>query len=289
MRILYLLCSIIGLATTYSCNPANKIPLISGSQPSETYHPGRFVWIDLAARDVEVSKRFYGNVLGWTFETIGKGQQSYSIARNQGTPVAGIFPADLQSAKASSGEWIASYSVQDVAAATKMATENGASVIRPAADMAGRGMVSVIKDPQGAIIALLHAKGGDPAITLAPENGWLGMELWTNEINSSLLFYQKMSPYEQEIKQPLTAKAPYVLLKKEGKYAAGVIRNPVESVRAHWVPYFRVKDVKSAMEAVHQNGGKILLAPDPAIRNGSVGIALDPNGAPFALQQYEPK
>jgi predicted enzyme related to lactoylglutathione lyase len=114
------------------------------------------------------------------------------------------------------------------------------------------------------------------------------MELWTNEMEASLKFYQEMGAYQQEVVQPLSSKAPYVLLKKDGKYAAGVIKNPVAASRAHWVPYFRVADVKVAMEAVHQNGGKILLAPDPAIRNGSVGIALDPSGAPFALQQYQP-
>jgi len=275
---------ILGLA---ACNPAKQIPPISGAEKTGTYTPGRFVWVDLAAKDVDVSKRFYGRVLNWTFETIGKGTKTYTIARHEGKAIAGIFPADLGNSQAS-GEWIASYSVEDVAAATKLATDNGAKVIRAAAEMPGRGMVSVIGDPQGAIVALLHASGGDPKVQIANVNEWLGMELWTNDMEPSLKFYQNMSPYQQEIVQPLSAKAPYVLLKKDGKYAAGVIKNPVASSRAHWVPYFRVADVKFAMEQVHQSGGKILLAPDPAIRNGTVGIALDPSGAPFALQQYQP-
>jgi hypothetical protein len=38
--------------------------------PAAQHLPGKFVWADLVAPDVEAARRFYGKLYGWSFRTI---------------------------------------------------------------------------------------------------------------------------------------------------------------------------------------------------------------------------
>src|SRR5215510_8485289 len=42
---------------------------------------GRFVWHDLLTKDVNAAKRFYGELFGWRFEDIRRGDRPYVLAR----------------------------------------------------------------------------------------------------------------------------------------------------------------------------------------------------------------
>jgi len=52
---------------------------------------GKFVWFDLATFEIEKEKEFYGSVFGWTFHTISKTNDQYTIINNGKRNVAGIF------------------------------------------------------------------------------------------------------------------------------------------------------------------------------------------------------
>ena len=56
---------------------------------------GHFHWNELLTRDAERSKRFYGDVIGWTFEAMPTPDgATYWIASMGGQPVAGLFPTN---------------------------------------------------------------------------------------------------------------------------------------------------------------------------------------------------
>ena len=55
--------------------------------PAMIAQPGMPVWLDLASTDAAKSEKFYGELLGWEFESLADG---YSVAKKQGMPVAGI-------------------------------------------------------------------------------------------------------------------------------------------------------------------------------------------------------
>ena len=57
------------------------------------YTPGTFSWIDLTTPDQAASKRFYGELLGWSFQDLPVGEGAYySMAVIDGQPVAAIAP-----------------------------------------------------------------------------------------------------------------------------------------------------------------------------------------------------
>ena len=62
------------------------------------------------------------------------------------------------------------------------------------------------------------------------------------------------------------------------------MKNPVEDMRSAWLPYIRVEDVNSLSQKAASMGAVVMLEPSPEIRNNSVAIIQDPNGAPFAVQ-----
>jgi len=46
--------------------------------------PGKVVWADLVTPDIAAAERFYGALLGWTFQTIHTGASDYAVAMIDG-------------------------------------------------------------------------------------------------------------------------------------------------------------------------------------------------------------
>ncbi|AFD08991.1 VOC family protein [Solitalea canadensis] len=268
----------------FGCHSQHSLPPIS-KEPTNLYTPGRFVWHDLVTPDVAKAKQFYGAVFGWTFETSGSGDTEYTLIKRSGNTIGGIFPIP-KDVKVTSGEWVASMSVSDVAKAVNLTTSNGGKVLRGVKDIDGRGKMALVADPQGGILAYMRATGGDPLIKSPEINDWLGMELWTNNPEASKSFYKQVIGYEaEEIKD---SSVPFTAFKKDGMIYAALLKNPSKDVRTHWMPYIRVENVSAMVDKAKAAGATIMLTPSPTIRNSTVAIILDPSRAPIVLQEFTP-
>ncbi|MCO4292881.1 VOC family protein [Solitalea sp. MAHUQ-68] len=268
-----------------SCQQKFNVPPVS-KEPTNVYTPGRFVWHDLVTPDVEQSKKFYGEVFGWNFETIGSGETSYTVIKKGDEDIGGIFPIP-SSSKVNTGEWVASLSVNNINEAVNQTVLAGGKILRGVKELNGRGKTALVSDPQGGILAYIKAIGGDPVIKKPELNSWLGMELWTNNVEESKSFYRSLVGYETEdIKE---TKMQFTAFTKQGKICAAILKNPVANVRTHWMPYIRVENVVSTLDKAKAAGATILLAPSPEVRNSSVAIILDPQRAPLVLQEFTPQ
>ena len=74
------------------------------------------------------------------------------------------------------------------------------------------------------------------------------------------------------------------MLKSKGQKLCGIMGNPVEKMRSAWLPYIKVKNVEEVSAKAESMGAVLMLEPRDDIRDGSVAIIQDPNGAPFAVQ-----
>jgi predicted enzyme related to lactoylglutathione lyase len=270
-----------GLMFLSSCK-SNNAPAIVSSATNQ-YRNGEVVWRELVTPNPKAAAAFYNALLGWTIEPVSGASEGYMLIRQGGTPIGGIIqmPATVRNA---GGEWICSLSVSDVDAMAKSAQTNGATVLVQPIDVSGRGRSAVVRDPLGAPFALLHSATGDPASTTASDNGWLWTELWSTNVASSLDFYTKALGATVERKRD--GDREYTLLKAGDKEVAGVVKNPVENIRAHWVNYIKVSDPAAMVEKAAGLGAKVILKPTAAVRNGTLGLILDPTGAPVALQKW---
>ncbi|NTV84682.1 MAG: VOC family protein [Bacteroidales bacterium] len=254
------------------------------SPPTEIHHPGKFVWYDLLTDKVPEVKKFYGELFGWEYEGEAKANAPYTLIKYQGKPIGGIIYTDLKK-ELNESQWISYLSVPDVDQAFKFTGSEGGIQYRQPWELADRGRVAVVADPQGALFVLFRAKGGDPADRQPEMNEWLWTELLTTDPQAAVDFYDELVGFEHETTE-ITENHQYYVLKKDTRPRAGVVKNPWETIPPNWLPYVRVEDPAKLVEKVESLGGKVILAPREDIRKGSVALIADPSGAAVALQRW---
>lgn len=117
---------------------------------------GAFSWVELLTTDVPAAQRFYGELLGWTMDSMpmeGAGQE-YLLLK-AGDHTAGgmmMMPAQAQGVPP---HWGVHVTVDDVDAAAAKATELGGKIIVPPTDIPKVGRFSTLQDPQGAVFSVI--------------------------------------------------------------------------------------------------------------------------------------
>jgi len=265
------------LSLALSCTKV-EYPSLS-STDSIQYNHGQIVWHDLITPNPNQAMDFYTNLFGWTYKSLGTDDMAYHVIYNGDQAIGGIIPLNVTTHP--SGEWLSAVSVPDVDKAVAFNTQKGGKTLFKPSNFKGRGRSALVQDPQGAYISFIHSESGDPEFQVR-DNSWLWNELWTNDIESSLTYYKGIAPYaSEEIKE---GKVPYFMLKSGDQKLCGVMKNPVDKMRSAWLPYIKVNDVKSVSSKAASLGAELMLEPQDMVRDGSVAIIQDPNGAPFAVQ-----
>ncbi len=289
-RILFISLVLIGvwlLLFMQSCTSAKLVVPPITKEPSRVFLDGKFVWHDLLTYDVEAVKKFYGELFGWTFDN--SESPDYTVILREGVPIGGIVYVKELEKKHFPAQWMSYLSVPNVDKAVEMVKARGGAVLRGPWDIKKRGRMAIVRDPQGALLALLHSATGDPLDREPGNFEWLWNENLTTNVEAAVSFYKELVGYESEVvTDPKISgvKVDYFVLKKEGKARAGITRVPWEGVRPNWLPYIKVEDPKLLMTAVKSLGGKIYLAPTEEVRGGSVALIADPTGAVVALQKW---
>ena len=111
---------------------------------------GHFHWNELVARDVEKAKKFYGDIIGWTFDGMPMPDGTYWVAKMGDQPVGGLFPIAGPQWDGVPEHWMSYLAVDDVDARVKKATAAGAKLMRPAFDIPGVGRIAILTEPGGA-------------------------------------------------------------------------------------------------------------------------------------------
>jgi predicted enzyme related to lactoylglutathione lyase len=111
---------------------------------------GHFHWNELVTRDVEKAKKFYGDIIGWTFDGMPMPDGTYWVAKMGDQPVGGLFPIAGPQWDGVPEHWMSYLAVDDVDARVKRATAAGAKLMRPAFDIPGVGRIAILTEPGGA-------------------------------------------------------------------------------------------------------------------------------------------
>jgi predicted enzyme related to lactoylglutathione lyase len=113
---------------------------------------GVFVWDELGTNDLEASKRFYGDVFGWKARDMGEEYRGYNIFSIGETDLGGLMTLPDSSMPPL---WVPYVGVEDADGTVAKAKELGASVILDPMDVPNVGRLAVLRDPQGAIFAII--------------------------------------------------------------------------------------------------------------------------------------
>jgi predicted enzyme related to lactoylglutathione lyase len=255
--------------------------------PSEEHHVGKVVFVELVTPDLAASKRFYGELLGWSFRDITAGTAEYAEALLDGRPVAGIFHKALPAGDKRQPAWRSFFAVSDVDAAEKTAVDHGAKLLFGPKSFPERGRQAVLADPQGAIFALLASSSGDPPDVLAAPGEWIWSTLVTSDPDADAAFYQALFGYEV-FDLPARTGARHLLFASEEYARASANSLPAQrpGEHPHWLNHVRVADAEKAAATVTALGGLIIVAPHLDRQGGKVALVADPQGAVFGLMEW---
>jgi len=261
------------------------VPSIT-DDPNHQHLIGKFVWYDLFTHDLNSSSRFYEELFGWSFQETQRGEKTVRTILRNGVPIANAVQIDSQNPDINESQWLSYMSVENVDQASMRVTRQKGTIYVQPKDLPDRGRIAVAIDPQGALFAMVDSSSGDPpdASVSDLENGWMGSELWTTDLEAAIEFYRSIAGYEIQLVE-VSKNVKYHLLLKNEKIRAGAVAISWNDIKPNWVPYIAVAEVVSIARKAESLGGKVLIEPDPAIREGRVAIIADPTDAVFAIQE----
>lgn len=267
-----------------------SLPAITDT-PTGQHDPGRIVWRDLITDEPASSRRFYEELFGWEFESVGNlfnlgGEDVYSLIRHNGRLIGGMVNENrLKNQADDISQWVVLMSVADVDAAAADFRARGGEVLTPPTDVADRGRMAIVVDPQGALLALVQTAGGDPDVHEPGYGDFLWDELWTTDLAAATDFYAGLTGLESN-DRTLGANTAYRTLDRGDRPTLGIMPHPIEDQRPVWVTYIRVQDPAAITARVEALGGTVYLEAQDRPLGGQVALIADPSGAGIALQTW---
>lgn len=114
---------------------------------------GRWLWNELHTPDPAKAVAFYENVLGFSHRSVDMGPDgTYYILSRDGVDRGGVASHLLDGARP---HWLPYVSVDDADATLARAKKHGGSVVFGPHDIEGIGRFGVVKDPTGAVLAVM--------------------------------------------------------------------------------------------------------------------------------------
>jgi uncharacterized protein len=245
---------------------------------------GTVAWVDIQAPDLDTARRFYGELLGWSF--VGGDEpktQNYTTAQIRGRNVAGLAkrPSQSQSPPA----WTVYLATDDVDDIARRATDAGGTVLMPPMDVMEHGRMAVFADPTGAVFGVWQAKQHGGAEVVDEPGGMTWHEVYTRDVTKAREFYARVFGLEQ--KRLDSPSMEYWTLHKGPKTVGGVMQMTEampKDLPAHWITYFAVADVDAAVKKLTVLGGRVM-APPFDTPYGRMAAVFDPFGAGFSIIQ----
>jgi uncharacterized protein len=279
-----LLLSVVWLSTSRAAS--FELPPLNTPASTE-HHVGKVIWVDLVTPDLAAAERFYGGLLGWTFQTIHTGDSDYAVALADGRPVGGLFQKPIPAGEHRQSAWLTFIAVRDVDAAKRMALAHGAKMVSDSKSYPLRGRQAVLSDPEGAVFAILASSSGDAPDFLAAPGEWIWSSLLSRNPGVEAAFYQQVFSYDV-FDLASDDGMEHVILSSDDFARASVNALPGDSARrhAHWLNFIRVDNTVDKVAKVVASGGRVLVEPHVDRHGGQVAVVADPAGAPFGLMEW---
>ena len=263
--------------------------------PTNNRSPGKVVWHDLITSTPAESRRFYEELFGWEFDSIGSAlgfgsNDAYTLIRNNGHLIGGMINANTLRRETSGdiSQWVTLFSVEDISATVATIESEGGEILTPPTNLQQRGQIAVVADSKKALFAILQTRDGDPEDRDAEMNDFLWDELWTTDVPGASTFYSNALgfTYTDENTDDDERDEDYRVFRSGDTPRAGVMINPFKDVTPVWVNYIRVQDPAAITDKVEALGGRILVEAQPRDIGGTVAFIAGPSGAGIAVQTW---
>ena len=253
---------------------------------------GKHVWFELNTTDLKAAEAFYASVAGWVPRDSGIPDLTYTMVGPADHSVGGmmVLTEEMKAGGACPG-WTGYVAVDDVDTAAAKVRHLGGTVFVEPRDIPGVGRFSIISDPQGAVLSLFKgtpSEGQSPPPPPAPGSpghfGW--HELHTTGLDEAWAFYSELFAWRKGETMDMGPNGVYQLFASgaQGDLADGgmALKQP-DAPGPYWLYYINVVHVDASLAAISSGGGQVLMGPHQVPGGSWIVLALDPQGAAFAL------
>jgi len=264
------------------------------------YPPGVPCWVDTLQPDPEAATRFYGDLMGWTFEGPGSMPGDppgrYFVARLRGRDVAGVGSQPSEGAPPTM--WNTYISVESADDTAKKVKAAGGRVVREPFDVLPAGRMAVLADRAGAVFCGWEPRDRQGAQIVTEFGAWAMSSLNTPDPEGAKAFYGAVFGWKAE---PFKMNGGELTLFRVPGYVGGTPEQPVAcDVVAvmmpmkpggpsgggppSWLVAFWVEDADATVDKAKKLGGKVVMPPSDIPRFRQAVVA-DPAGAAFVVSQ----
>jgi len=251
----------------------------------------RFVWHDLNTKDVEGSKKFYGEVFNWKLGASDNGPYLHITAGDE--MIGGIRQMGADEPQPTS--WLGYVVVDDVAATVSSVTSAGGKVYMPTTKMENVGTFAVTADPTGAVFAPWKSARPDEDVermTMPKPFTFCWDELMSTDPAAAGAFYEKVLGWKPR-PVDMGGGMIYTLLDRPGvknakgdpASAGGMMKSPQGVPYSFWLAYVAVDNCDKLCERATRLGAKVTVPPQDIPNVGRFACWLDPQQASIAILQ----
>jgi len=242
-------------------------------------------WVDYGAADLDATKAFYAELLGWEYIGGGAAFGGYLSVTLKGRMAGGMGP---QQDPDDPPRWTTYFAADDAAATAARIKEAGGRVLVEPMAIGPMGTMVIALDPQGNPFGLWQA-GFNTGVQIHNEPGALAWnEAMVDDTAAAKEFYTAVFGFTFDQMSPEVAGegADYATFGTGGNPLGGLGASD-PSMPKGWLTCFSVASTDDTVAAVEAKGGTVTMQPEDT-PFGRFAIVEDPWGAPFEVMQDPP-
>lgn len=241
---------------------------------------GFFCWHDLYTADLDTSKRFYGELLGWSYKVNNDGGMPYWIINNGHCETGGMCTVPE-----SPPVWQAYINVEDLDAVIAKANELDGAIVHGPHQADDVGTMALIKDPHGAMIWAIQLLNVMPAPGIPKASEFCWYSLLTPEMKPAMAFYNALFGWTLQTMDAGGGVTPPII-HNQGVPLAGIqVLEDGMGVPPHWSMAIATDDIEATMAKASELGATTVIPVMPMGTMGLFSSIQDPVGAHISFWQ----
>ncbi|BDH05615.1 VOC family protein [Streptomyces seoulensis] len=238
-------------------------------------------WADAMFTDLEGAKRFYGEVLGWTFGESSSEYGNYTQAYADDKAVAAIVPP--MPGQEGQSQWCLYFASPDAAATAAKIRDNGGEVLMGPMPVSDFGTMVIAREPSGAVFGVWQGDAHEGFEATATPGAYCWAEVLTREPEKTDAFLSGVFPYR--VKEMADEHIDFRLFDVGADAVLGRMRMGEEfppEVPSYVSVYFTVDDCDAAVARATEGGAVLRFGPMTS-PFGRFAALTDPQGANFSV------
>lgn len=238
-------------------------------------------WADAMFSDVEGAKRFYGDVLGWTFGEASSEYGNYTQAYVDGKAVAAVVPP--MPGQEGQSQWCLYLASPDATATAAKIRENGGQVLMEPMQVGDFGTMCLASEPSGAVFGVWQGGTHEGFEAAGVPGAYAWAEVFTREPAKADGFFPAVFPYSAKaMNDPGVDYRVYDVGENTvlGRMEMGDEFPP--EVPSYVNVYFSVDNCDDAVARATKLGGILRFGPMDS-PFGRFAALSDPQGASFSV------